>query len=132
MPSDRGPHPEVPTSLARPSIPNSERPCGTYRGCGVWSREYSGAAPQKLVGDRYQLKRRQRDAVARSARTDAERAHRLHARQSPRKVAGREVHIDAFNVLIPPEAALERAYLFGGRDTAHRDSTCVPQSLISL
>ena len=75
------------------------------------SRECSGAAPQKLVRDRYQLKRRQRDAVARSARTDAERAHRLHARQSPRKVAGREVHIDAFNVLIPLEAALERAYL---------------------
>ena len=59
-------------------------------------------------------------------------APQLHARQSSRKVAGREVHIDAFDVLIPPEAALERAYLFGGRDAAYRDSTCVPQSLISL
>ncbi|MFB6098031.1 MAG: DUF434 domain-containing protein [Salinibacter sp.] len=85
------------------------------------SRGYTGTAPKKLVGDHYRLTRRQRNAVARSACSDAERAHRLQARVFPRDVEGRDVHIDAFNVLITVEAALGGAYLFVGRDTAYRD-----------
>lgn len=119
MPSDRGPHPEDADQFGAPQ--HSQLRAAVRDLSWLRSRGYSGAAPQKLVGDRYQLKRRQRDAVARSACTDAERAHRLHARLSPREVTGREVHIDAFNVLITLEAALGGAYLFVGRDTAYRD-----------
>lgn len=85
------------------------------------SRGYSGSAAQDLVGNRYRLTRRQRNAVARSSCSDAERAHRLHVRQRPRAIKGRELHLDAFNVLITVEAMLGGAYLFVGRDSAYRD-----------
>lgn len=84
------------------------------------SRGY-GSAAKKLVGDRYRLQRRQRNAVARSACSDAERTHRLQARLSLGEEAGQVVDIDVFNVLITVEAALGGAFLFVGRDTAYRD-----------
>lgn len=119
MPSDRGPHPEDAEQFA---VDQHARLRGAVRDLSwLRSRGYSGAAPRKLVGDHYHLKRRQRNAVARSACTDAERAHRLRARLSPKEAAGREIDIDAFNVLITVEAALGGAYLFVGRDTAYRD-----------
>ena len=119
MASDRGPHPEDaeqfdPAQHTR--LRDAVRDLSWLR-----SRGYSGPAARKLVGDRYQLKRRQRDAVSRSACSDAERAHRLDIRLSPHEVAGHEIHLDAFNVLITIEAALGGAYLFVGRDTAYRD-----------
>lgn len=85
------------------------------------SRGYSGPAAQALVGDRYRLKRRQRNAVGRSSCTDAERAHRLAARMQPGAVAGHDLLVDGFNVLITVEALLGGAFLFVGRDTAYRD-----------
>lgn len=118
MPSDRGAHPED-SEQFRPSewprLRAAVRDLSWLR-----SRGYGNAA-KKLVGDRYRLKRRQRNAVARSACSDTARAHRLHARLSPEEGAGRHVVIDAFNVLITVEAALGGAYLFVGRDTAYRD-----------
>ena len=119
MPSNRGPHPEDaeqfgPDQHAR--LRAAVRDLSWLR-----TRGYGDGAAQKLVGDRYRLQRRQRDAVVRSACSDAERAHRLHARLSPPAVGGREIHIDAFNVLITVEAALGGAYLFVGRDSAYRD-----------
>jgi len=119
MPTNRGPHPSDAEQFGADQyarLRNAVRDLSWLR-----SRGYSGAAAQKLVGDRYQLKRRQRDAVARSACTDEERAHRLQSCLCPEEVAGRKVDIDAFNVLITLEAALGGAYLFVGRDTAYRD-----------
>ncbi len=119
MPANRGPHPE---DAAQFGADQHERLRAAVRDLSwLRSRGYSGAAAQKLVGDRYQLKRRQRNAVARSACTDEERAHRLQAQISPESVAGRPVDVDAFNALITVEAALGGAYLFVGRDTAYRD-----------
>lgn len=85
------------------------------------SRGYGDTAAKKIVGDRYRLKRRQRNAVARSSCTDAERVHRLAARVRPGAVSGQWLEIDGFNVLITTEAALGGAYLFVGRDSAYRD-----------
>lgn len=119
MPSDRGPHPEDAEQFG---VSQHDRLRAAVLDLSwLRSRGYSGGAARKLVGDRYQLKRRQRDAVARSACSDAERAHRLHARLAPEEVADRELHIDGFNVLITLEAALGGAYLFVGRDSAYRD-----------
>lgn len=119
MPSNRGPHPEDPEQFGPDQ---HDRLRAAVRDVSwLRSRGYGGGSVQKLVGDRYQLKRRQRNAVARSACRDAKRAHRLWARCSPEEVAGRELHVDAFNVLITVEAALGGAYLFVGRDTAYRD-----------
>lgn len=119
MSSNRGAHPEDAEQFG---TAQSARLRAAVRDLSwLRSREYGDRAAQKLVGDRYRLKRRQRDAVARSACSDAERAHRLHARLPPREVSDREVHVDAFNVLITVEAVLGGAYLFVGRDTAYRD-----------
>jgi len=119
MPSNRGPHPEDSEQFGPDQ---HDRLRAAVRDLSwLRSRGYSGGSVRKLVGDRYQLKRRQRNAVARSACRDAQRAHRLRARCSPDEVGGRELHVDAFNVLITVEAALGGAYLFVGRDTAYRD-----------
>jgi len=119
MPSNRGPHPEDAEQFG--TAQHAQLRAAVRDLSWLRSRGYGDGAAQKLVGDRYRLKRRQRNAVARSACTDAERAHRLHARLSPSEVAGREVHVDTFNALITVEAALGGAYLFVGRDTAYRD-----------
>lgn len=119
MPSNRGPHPEDPEQFG---ADQHDRLRAAVRDLSwLRSRGYSGDSVRKLVGDRHQLKRRQRNAVARSACGDTTRAHRLQARCSPAAVTGRKLHIDAFNVLITIEAALGGAYLFVGRDTAYRD-----------
>ena len=119
MPSNRGAHPEDAEQFGSDQL---DRLRGAVRDLSwLRSRGYSGPAVRKLVGDRYRLKRRQRNAVARSACSDAERKHRLHARLSPHAVVGETVHVDAFNALITIEAALGGAYLFVGRDTAYRD-----------
>ena len=119
MPSNRGAHPEDAEQFGAARYARlraAVRDLSWLR-----SRGYSGPAAQKLVGNRYRLKRRQRNVVTRSACSDAERAHRLRARLSPTDVAGQTVDIDAFNALITVEAALGGAYLFVGRDTAYRD-----------
>lgn len=119
MPANRGAHPEDAEQFDSSQwsrLRKAVRDLSWLR-----SRGYSGSAPKKLVGDRYHLKRRQRNAVARSACSDAERAHRLRARLPPEAVAGRKVAIDGFNVLITIEAALGGGYVFVGRDTAFRD-----------
>jgi len=85
------------------------------------SRDYGDASSIEMVGDRYRLKRRQRDAVARSACSDAERVHRLVRRREPSSLVGRWIDIDGFNVLISVEGLLGGAYVFIGRDRAYRD-----------
>lgn len=85
------------------------------------TRGYGDPSSVKMVGDRYQLTRRQRNAVARSACSDAERAHRRVRRKEPRALEGHWVNIDGFNVLISIEGLLGGAYLFVGRDRAYRD-----------
>jgi len=119
MPSNRGAHPEDAEQFGPEQ---HDRLRAAVRDLS-WLRTqgYSGPAVRKLVGDRYRLKRRQRNAVARSACSDAERNHRLRARLSPAEVAQTTVHVDAFNALITVEAALGGAYLFLGRDTGYRD-----------
>lgn len=119
MPSNRGPHPEDAEQFSLAQHDRLRR--AVLDLSWLCSRGYSGSAAQKLVGDRYQLKRRQRDAVARSACSDAERARRLQAPLAPVEVEGQPVHVDTFNALITVEAALGGAYLFVGRDTAYRD-----------
>jgi len=119
MPATRGAHPEDAEQFGGDQ---HDRLRAAVRDLSwLRSRGYSGGSVRKLVGDRYRLKRRQRNAVARSACRDAQRAHRLQARCPPDEVAGQEVHVDTFNVLITVEAALGGAYLFVGRDTAYRD-----------
>lgn len=119
MPSNRGAHPDDAELFApaqRSRLRAAVRDLSWLR-----TRGYGGPAARNLVGDRYRLKRRQRNAVGRSACSEEARAHRLQARICPQEVAGKRINVDAFNLLITLEAALGGAYLFVGRDTAFRD-----------
>ena len=87
------------------------------------SRGYSSVSALKLVGDRYALLKRQRDAVLRGACSDAA----LVLRDSKRTVLGNEdeVWIDGFNVLLTLEVALGNGVLLGCRDGCLRDIASV-------
>jgi hypothetical protein len=85
------------------------------------TRGYGDNAALKLVGDRYQLTRRQRNAIVRSAASDQDVERRGAAERPVTAVRDQAVHIDGFNILIALESALGGAYLFVGRDGCYRD-----------
>lgn len=119
MTRHRGAHPQDPAQFgpdARPRLRRAVTDLSWLR-----TRGYGDNAALELVGNRYGLKRRQRNAVARSACSDAERAHRLATSLAGDALDGRPVAIDGFNQLITLEAALGSAYVFVGRDGALRD-----------
>jgi len=101
MASSRGPHPEDDTLFASSELPvlrAAVRDLSWLR-----TRGYGDDAAESLVGDRYRLHRRQRNAVARSACTDAEAAHRRVRCRRLEALAGEWVEVDEFNVLITLE-----------------------------
>jgi len=117
--SHRGAHPEDPDQFGDDQI---ERLCDAVRDLSwLRSRGYGENSIRKLVGDRYRLQRRQRNAVIRSAATDEEVRARSESRCSIDDLERETVHVDGFNVLITIEGALGGAYLFVGRDGALRD-----------
>jgi hypothetical protein len=119
MASHRGPHPEDEEQFAGSALPTLR--AAVHDLAWLRSRGYGDSASLSLVGDRYQLKRRQRNAVARSACTDGERVHRLVRRRNSTRLEGDWVDVDGFNLLISVEGLLGGAYLFEGRDQAYRD-----------
>lgn len=89
------------------------------------ARGYAEASSIELVGNRHKLRRRQRDAVRRSACSDEARALRLARRVGPDALGGRAIAIDAFNCLITLEAGLAGAPVFRGKDGMLRDVASV-------
>lgn len=89
------------------------------------SRRYPQEAALKLVGDRYQLQKRQRTAVLRSSCSDINRDRR-GAKQIPiASLAGRSLVIDGLNCIIAVETAIKGALVLRGRDGALRDLASV-------
>jgi len=94
-----------------------------------------GYAPQsslKLAGDRYGLTVRQRVAVSRSACSDESLRGRLARRVDVGALAGRELAIDGYNLLITIESALAGGMILGGRDSTVRDLASVHGSYRSM
>ncbi len=111
----RGPDPRDARLFAEAVVP-------TLRAAGAdygWllGRGYSPVAALKLVGDRFQLAARQRDAIRRGV-CAPDRAAQRAARRRP--LAG-QVAIDGFNVLVTLESLLSGAPVFRGVDGALRD-----------
>lgn len=119
MASHRGPHPEDDEQFSSSQVPRLR--AAVHDLSWLRTRGYGDSAALKIVGDRYRLRRRQRNAVARSWCTDAQAAHRRTRRRSRSNLAGRWIEVDGFNVVITLEGALGGAYLFVGRDGAYRD-----------
>jgi hypothetical protein len=85
------------------------------------TRGYTDKSALKLVGDRYTLTARQRQAVARSTCGNAEREHRLAHQVDAAVLRGHVVVIDGFNLLITLETALSGGVILPGRDGCYRD-----------
>lgn len=119
----RGPHPEDTVQFAAEQWPALRE--ATSDLSWLRARGYSESAARKVVGDRYALRRRQREAVGRAACTDAERDDRAQRRAGVDDLRGRVVGLDGFNCVIAVEAALSGAPLMIGRDGVYRDLSSV-------
>ena len=84
-------------------------------------RGYAPNASLKLVGDRFQLRERQRLAVLRATCTAAQRLSRSRTCVPPAGLRGQAVALDGYNVLITLEAALAGGVLLLCRDGVLRD-----------
>ncbi|MCB9233869.1 MAG: DUF434 domain-containing protein [Bacteroidia bacterium] len=85
------------------------------------SRGYGENGSLKLVGDRYQLRERQRHAVHRAACLFEAVESRQSREVNCADLKGKTVCIDGYNLLISVESALSGGYLFIGLDGAVRD-----------
>lgn len=84
-------------------------------------RGYVTPSALKLVGDRYSLTARQRQAVMRCAGSEADVAARRSKEVDPASLEGLALCIDGFNVLTTLETALSGGYVFHARDGCYRD-----------
>ncbi len=86
-------------------------------------RRYAEAAALKLVGDHYQLYKRQRLAVQRCAAGPSQIA--LRTSRQIHEIAGKTLEIDGFNLVILLEAAIGGGVVFGCADGTYRDLSSV-------
>ncbi len=82
---------------------------------------YASKSVLKLVGDRYNLHARQREAVSRCSCSEQRRQARGSRQLSSEAVRGRPLLLDAFNVITTVEVALSGGVLLAGRDGCLRD-----------
>jgi hypothetical protein len=115
----RGPHPldeELFSEEASATLRDAARDLSWLR-----TRGYADASSIKLVGDRYQLRGRQRVAVRRCACSDSARDDRAAKRRDPPGMMARPLVIDGLNVITTIEVALAGGVLLLGRDACIRD-----------
>jgi hypothetical protein len=118
-PKHRGADPEDARLFSTAAIPILRTATGDL--CWLLSRGYSLTASVELVGNHYELIRRQRVAIARCACSDEALARRQAKAASPGQLAGREVWLDGLNVSTAVEAALSGGVVLLGRDGCGRD-----------
>ncbi|TNF60881.1 MAG: DUF434 domain-containing protein [Deltaproteobacteria bacterium] len=100
----RGPHPldeELFSAGALPTLREAVRDLSWLR-----TRGYAERSAIKLVGDRYQLRRRQRVAVGRCACSDKAKRLRASRQRDAKEVHDRALAIDGLNAITTVEVAL--------------------------
>ncbi len=115
----RGAHPQDGSLFCRENIPALRQAAADYS--LLLTKGYPQNAALKLVGDKFELTERQRLAVMRSSCSDARLAGRLIRQLQSAQLAGRDILIDGYNVLITIESAISSGFLFIGRDGCLRD-----------
>jgi hypothetical protein len=115
----RGPHPKDSVLFSRENIVALRRAAADYS--LLLTKEYPQNASLKLVGDRFELTERQRLAIMRSSCSDTQLAGRLIRQIQPAQIAGQDILIDGYNILITIESAMSGGFLFVGRDGSIRD-----------
>lgn len=87
----------------------------------LYGRGYSENSALELVGNRYYLNARQRQALMRIACSAQTAAQRKQREVSPAEMQGKPLLLDGYNVLIITEVALSGGYIFEGCDGCYRD-----------
>jgi hypothetical protein len=120
----RGPHPEDAILFGQPESVQKLR---IAAGDLAWllGRRYALEAALTLVGNRYQLRQRQRQALSRAvaAPTIARARRQRHVLRAA--LARERLQIDALNQIITIEAALAGGLLLRGHDGALRDLSSI-------
>jgi hypothetical protein len=119
----RGPHPEDNELFSPDQLPLLRS--AVHDLSWLLSKGYSRNSCLKLVGDRYDLAARQRQAVARCACSEAEKKYRASTQILSEKAQGRPVLVDGFNLLTTIEAALGGGVILHARDGCIRDMASV-------
>jgi hypothetical protein len=117
--SHRGAHPEDVELFAAAHRPALQTASAELH--WLLDRGYALRSALALTGDRHGLTQRQRLAVARCACTATQHARRTAHRQESSAVAGAELWIDGYNLLITVESALAGGVILLGRDECYRD-----------
>ncbi|MEN6384344.1 MAG: DUF434 domain-containing protein [Phycisphaerales bacterium] len=115
----RGANPQDCKLFATENVPVLRQAAADYS--LLLSKNYPQNASLKLVGDKFELTDRQRLGLLRSCCSDEQLAARKAKEIKPQGLAGREIVIDGYNVLITIEAAISGAFIFIGRDGCFRD-----------
>ena len=89
------------------------------------SRNYPPKAALALVGNRYQLVQRQKQALLGMACSAEELRNRKEKQLSPAALKDQTILLDGFNVLIIMETALSGGFVFEGLDGCYRDIASV-------
>ena len=115
----RGPHPKDDELFSARTVPLL---CNATRDLNwLLTRGYGANAALKLVGDRYRLVARQRQAIARCGCSDDEVLRRRQHQVATTNLRHQDLWIDAYNVLTSLEAALSGAVILHARDGCYRD-----------
>ncbi len=85
------------------------------------SKGYSDRSSLKLVGDRYKLHRRQRQALLRASCGDMAKHSRPLKNFAPDQIHGKIMAVDAYNLLIFVESVLAGGIVIRCRDGCFRD-----------
>lgn len=93
--------------------------------CFLLSRGYADNSALQIVGNRYKLNKRQRNALLRISSSDQENKVRQGSSCQVADLENRLVEIDGFNLLIFLENAFSGAYIFKSRDGTYRDISSV-------
>ena len=115
----RGPHPQDAELFGDAALPRLR--AATADLSWLLSRGYALPGALQVVGNRYELEARQRQAVTRCACTDEAKQRRGAAEVTAGALAGSTLLIDGYNVLTTVEAALGGAVVLHARDGAYRD-----------
>ena len=89
--------------------------------CWLLSRGYSAPAAEKIVGNRYRLRDRQRRALQRVAAGAREVERRRQKEVAPEALKEQALVVDGYNVLLTVETALSGGVLLRGCDGTVRD-----------
>ena len=115
----RGPHPSDQKLFAAEALPALQSAVADLS--WLLTRGYTDKSSLKLVGDRYALTARQRQAVARCTCGNAERERRLAHQVGPDSLRGNMIMIDGFNLLTTLETALSGGVILPSCDSCYRD-----------